>query len=64
MNIDIFYNEVIRLKRIKFRKYCINKENKIKELPLIKQGKNIEAVLIEMRNLNHLSFGTCKFWRR
>ena len=43
--IDIFYNEVIRLKRKKFRKYCIAKEKKIKKLlPIIHQGKYIEAI--------------------
>jgi hypothetical protein len=57
MNIDIYYNEVIRLKRNKFRKYCIAKEKQIKKpLPIIYEGKHIEAVLIEMRVLKHLSF--------
>ena len=56
MDIDIFYNEVIRLKRKKFRKYCINKEKYITNLPIIKQNQKIEAILIEMRKMGHLSF--------
>ena len=58
MDIDIYYNEVITLKKKKFRKYCINKEKKLNNihLPIITQGKHIEAIFIEMRKLDHLSF--------
>jgi len=41
----------------KFRNYCIKKEEKTKfHLPLISEGNYIEAILIEMRPLKHLSF--------
>jgi len=58
MDIDIYYNEVIKLKKKKFRKYCINKEKKLNNIPLpiISRGNHIEAILIEMRKMDHLSF--------
>ena len=43
-------------KKKKFIEYCIEKEKYIPELPIIKQNKNIEAILIETRILNHLPF--------
>ena len=50
------YFRIMRLKQIQFRKYCQKKENKIIDLPIIKQNNNVEAVLIETRILYHLPF--------
>lgn len=48
--------EKIKLKKQKFIDYCIKKEKYIPKLPDIKQNKNIEAILIETRKLEHLPF--------
>ena len=56
MDIDIFYNEVIRLKRKKFRKYCITNEKKIKKLITHKNARFIDDLLPSSRQMGVLSF--------
>ena len=48
--------ELFNSKKQDFISYCLKKDNCIPTLPIIKQNKNLEAVLIEFRMLPHLSF--------